>query len=375
MTKQRLEMRLGGLFTQGVAGLVLPACAITLALVTGGVVIKLMGVDPVNAYRSLFVGSLGSVNGWAETLIKVAPLILTGLSFAMAFRSGLINIGAEGQLFIGGLSAVLAGIHFAGLPAFVHLPLALFAGFVGGGLWGLLAGWMKVRFGANEIITTVMLNYLAGHCLSFLVTGPLKEPGGVFPQTAAIAATAQLPRLLAGTRLHAGLLVALAALACCYVFLWHTPWGFSLRLVGLNSQAARYAGVRPESSVLLAMFLAGGLAGLAGAGEILGVQTRLLADFSPGYGYDGLAVGLLGANGPLGIILAAFLFAVLRSGGYMMQMFSGVPVTLVSVVQGLVILFVVAGNGLRVLPLAQWRGNRPTRKGVSGSTIGEGVVK
>lgn len=353
----------------------LPACAIVLALLTGGVVIKLMGVDPVGAYRSLFVGSLGSINGWAETLIKASPLIFTGLSFAVAFRSGLINIGAEGQLYIGGLCSIVVGIYLAGLPALVHLPLALFAGFVGGGLWGLLAGWMRVRFGANEIITTVMLNYVAGLAISLLVTGPLKEPGGVFPQTAAVAATAQLPRLLAGTRLHAGLLVALAALVFYYVFLWHTPRGFALRLAGLNPQAARYAGIRPESSMLLAMFLAGGLAGLAGAGELLGVQHRLLGDFSPGYGYDGLAVGLLGSNGPLGILLAAFLFAVLRSGGYMMQMFSGVPVTLVFIIQGLVVLFVVAGNGLRVLPLAQWRGNRPVGRSAARTDAGEGVAR
>lgn len=327
---------------QSSSKLVMPILAIVLALIIGALVIWLMGISPWMAYKSLLKGSLGSTNSIAETLVKSAPLIFTGLSFALAYRCGLINIGAEGQLYMGGFASALAGIYLQGLPLIVHLPLALAAGFIAGGLWGLLAGWLKVRFGASEIITTVMLNYVATYWVSYVVTGPMKEPPGTFPQTALVAATAQLPRILTGTRLHLGFLVAILALIFYFVFLWRTPRGFELRVVGQNPQAAGYAGMSPNASVLLAMFLAGGMGGLAGAGEILGVQRRLLQAFSPGYGFDGIAVALLGLNVPTGIFLAAILFGILRSGGNTMQMFSGVPVALIYIIQALVIFFVVS---------------------------------
>ncbi|HHY37503.1 MAG TPA: ABC transporter permease [Clostridia bacterium] len=301
-----------------------------------------MGLDPVSAYRALVLGSVGNLNAVGETLVKAVPLMFTGLSFAFAFRCGLINIGAEGQLYMGGLLSVCAGVFIKGLPALIHLPLALAAGFAGGGLWGLISGWLKTRFGASEIITTVMLNYVAIYFVSYLVTGPLKAPPGNFPHTEPVAVTAELPRILAGTRLHLGFIFALLAICFYYVFLWHTREGFELRVVGQNTEAAKYAGMKPSSSIMTAMFLAGGMGGLAGAGEILGVQHRLMQAFSPGYGFDGIAVALLGLNTPLGIFLAAVLFGILRSGGNMMQMMVEVPIALIYIIQALVILFVVA---------------------------------
>lgn len=313
-----------------------------------------MGIDPWQAYRALFNGSLGSVYGLGESLVKASPLILTALSFALAFRCGLINIGAEGQLYFGALGAILVAVYVKGLPALTHLPLALLGAFAAGALWGYLAGWLKVRFEAHEMITTVMLNYVAIHVVGFLVTGPLVEPPGMLPQTPVAALTAQLPRILPGTRLHLGFVIALLSLVFYHVLLWKTPRGFEIRVVGLNPHAAQYAGMTYASQVTWVMALAGGLAGLAGAGEVLGVQLRLREGLSPGFGFDGMAVALLGGNSPGGIFLAALLFGVLRAGGNTMQMFSGVPVGIISVIQGLVILFVVAEQGWRLA----WRPRR-----------------
>lgn len=319
-----------------------PFLAVVAALVIGAAIIRVMGLNPLLAYRALVLGSVGNLNAVGETLIKATPLMFTGLSFALAFRCGLINIGAEGQLYMGGLMSVCAGVFVKGLPALIHLPLALAAGFIGGGLWGLISGWLKTRFGASEIITTVMLNYVAIYFVSYLVTGPLKAPPGNFPHTEPVAVTAELPRILAGTRLHLGFVFALLGVCFYYVFLWHTREGFELRVVGQNAEAAKYAGMKPSSSIMTAMFLAGGMGGLAGAGEILGIQHRLIQAFSPGYGFDGIAVALLGLSTPLGILLASILFGILRSGGNMMQMMVEVPIALIYVIQALVILFVVA---------------------------------
>jgi len=324
-----------------------PLLAIFFALLVGAIIIYFMGISPFDAYRSLLRGSLGSKSAVAETFIKATPLILTGLAFGFAYRCGLFNIGAEGQLFMGAFCAAAVGIYVKGLPIIFHLPLAVFAGFIGGGLWGLLAGWLKVRYGANEIITTVMFNYVAIHWVSYLVTGPLKAPPGSMPHSSPVEITAQLTRILPGTRLHLGIIIALLALIFFYIFLWYTKKGYEIRMVGLNPNAARYAGMNPARNIILAMFLAGGMGGLAGASELLGVQHRLMQGLSPGYGFDGIAVALLGKNSPLGILFAAILFGILRSGGNLMQMLNGVPVAIIYVIQALVIIFVVSEHILK----------------------------
>lgn len=349
MATKNISSRVSSLIRDGLKSMTLPILAIFSALVLGAIIIGLMGLDPVLAYRNLLKGSLGSTNAVGETLVKTTPLIFTGLSFALAKRCGLINIGAEGQLYMGGFLATVIGIYVHGLPIFIHLPLAIIAGFVGGGLWGLLSAWLKVKFGASEIITTIMLNYVAIHWISYLVTGPMKEPPGSFPQTAAVAVTAQLPRILSGTRLHLGLIVALLAIILFYYFLWRTTVGYETRVVGQNAEAARYAGMNPGRNALLAMFIAGGFAGLAGASEILGIQQRMFQLFSPGYGFDGIAVALLGQNTPIGILLSGLLFGILRSGANMMQMAAKVPIAVIYIIQALVIIFVVGSNLFNII--------------------------
>lgn len=342
MTQRTLGQRARGLLTS----LGFPLLAITMALALGALFIAALGFDWLAAYQSLARGSLGSVNAVAESLLKATPLIFTGLSFAVGIRCGLINLGAEGQVYMGGLCAAFAGIGLSGLPPLIHLPLTLLAGVMGGGMLGLLTGWLKNRFGASELITGIMFNYMATWLTSYFVTGPLKEVGGNdFPQTAMVAEAARLPGILPGTRLHAGFLVALLCIGFYYIFLWKTARGYELRMVGLNPTAAEYAGIKTGRCALLAMFLAGGFAGLAGCSELLGVQLRLFQGFSPNFGFDGISVALLGNNSPVGIFFSAFLFGVLKSGSNKMKIVAQVPSSVVDVIQSLVLFFVV-GRGL-----------------------------
>jgi simple sugar transport system permease protein len=329
--------------------LLISVTSVLLALLAGGIVIALFGFDPFEAGVSMIEGSLGSKNAIGESLVKTIPLIFTGLGYALAARCGMVNIGAEGQLYMGGFLSTLAGVYIPNLPAAVHLPVAVLAGFIGGGLWGLLAGWLKVKFGASEVITTIMLNYIAQYWVSFLVSGPMKEPPGVFPQSMPIAQTAILPRILPGTRLHLGIILALLCVYVFYFFLWRTTTGYETRVAGINPEAALYAGIKPSKTILLGMFLAGGFAGLAGTCEILGIQLRMIANFSPGYGFDGIAVALLGQNSPAGIVLAALLFGMIRSGANLMQMVSMVPVSVVYIIQAMVILFVIGSSIITIL--------------------------
>lgn len=336
---------LSGLFSpETVWKLFIQILSVVAALLVGAVVIKLMGGSPLNAYRALFLGSMGNIKAVWETLVKATPLILTGLSFAYAARAGLINIGAEGQLYMGGFLATLVGSNFGWMPMIIHLPLTLLAGFIGGGLWGLIVGWLKVKFGANEIITTVMFNYVAIYFISYLVTGPMIEPPGTYPQSRPITETAILQRFFDGSRLHWGLIVALICVFLYWFFFRKLKVGYEARVVGSNLHAAKYAGMKPAKIMILVMFLAGGMGGLAGANEILGIQGKLFQGFSPGYGFDGIAVALVGMNSPIGIIFGAILFGALRSGGNMMQMIAKVPISTIYIIQSLVIMFVIAGQ-------------------------------
>ncbi|MCK5673049.1 MAG: ABC transporter permease [Spirochaetales bacterium] len=328
--------------------LVVQFLSVLAALIAGAVVILLIGGNPVTAYRALIFGSMGNLKAIWETLVKATPLILTGLSFAYASRAGLINIGAEGQLYMGGFLATLVGTNFGWMPMIIHLPLTLLAGFLGGGVWGLIVGWLKIRFGANEIITTVMFNYIAIYFISYLVTGPMIEPPGTYPQSRPILESAILPRFFYGSRLHWGLFIALGAVVVYYFFFRKLKVGYESRVVGKSIEAAKYAGMKPSKVVIIVMFIAGGMGGLAGANEILAIQGKLFQGFSPGYGFDGIAVALVGMNSPIGIIFGGILFGALRSGGNMMQMIAKVPISTIYIIQGLVIVFVVAGQMITV---------------------------
>lgn len=322
-----------------------PVVAILMALIGGGLIISSLGFNPISAYKYLIKGSFGDINAISETLIKACPVIFTGLSYAIASRCGLINLGAEGQLYMGALTATIVGTNFAGLPMAIHIPLTLIAGFIGGAVWGLIIGALKIKFGASELITTIMFNYIAINFISYCVTGPMKDTSGTFPQSLPIVDGSRLPRLLAGTRLHAGVIVAILGVLFYYFFMWKTTKGYEMRVIGLNPTAGQYAGMNIKTNSVMAMFIAGGFAGLGGCVEIIGMQMRLMQNFSNGYGFDGIAVALLGANSPIGILLSGVLFGALRSGSGKMEMLAKVPSAVIYMIQALIILFVV-GRGL-----------------------------
>ena len=332
------------------SGLLVPALAVLTALLIGGVIILLTGGgigDVLAAYQALLVGSVGSVKAISETLTAATPLILSGLAVAIAFRAGLFNIGGEGQIVIGGTFAVFAGFAFAGLPLVIHLPLALAFGILGGALWGFVPGLLKAKTGAHEVIVTIMMNFIAYRTLDYLLKTELfQREGRNDPVSKTVEASAQLPQLLGwlnpALRVHLGLIVALLVTAFIWWLLFRTTTGFEFRAVGANPSAARYAGMSTTKVYILVMMIAGGLAGLAGANQVLGVLDRATPGFSASLGFDGIAVALLGRSNPWGVVGAALLFGGLRAGGQQMQVSAGVGIDLIAVVQALIIIFVAA---------------------------------
>jgi simple sugar transport system permease protein len=296
----------------------------------------------------------GSWQALSETGVAATPYMFTGLAVALGFRGGLFNIGAEGQLYIGALSAAVVGAMPSGWPVWLHLPLALGAGGLGGALWGGLPGYLKARLGVHEVINTIMMNYIAVQLVDYLVKQALRDPTASVDRTAAILPTAILPALFgATTRLHAGLLLALVALGAVAWLLARTTIGFEIRTVGLNPSAARYAGMPVARTLVLTMALSGGLAGLAGASEVLGVYHTLPAAFSTGYGFDAIAVALVARSHPWGILPAALLWGGLRNGAGLMQVRTGVSIDVVNVLQALVMVCLAAEPFWRVL--LRWR--------------------
>lgn len=319
-----------------------PFAAIPIALIIGGVVLLAAGYDPVKAYTAMWEGAFKDRTALTEVLIKATPLIFIGAGLAVAFRCNMSNLGGEGQFYVGAVMATVTGIYLGDLPRFILMPLVLIAGAAGGALWGMLAAYLKNRFGASEVVTTIMLNYVAIYFTGYLVTGPMIETKGLFPQTPKISQAAWLPRFLPPTRLHLGFIIAILVAILLYIIIFKTSIGYTIRAVGTNPVAARYAGINVRKNILLAMAISGGAAGLAGAVEISAISYRLYQLISPGFGFDSIAVTLLVNNNPLGVLFSGFLFGALRSGAEVMMMTAKVPSVLVSFIQGLVILSVVA---------------------------------
>ncbi|NJP10642.1 MAG: ABC transporter permease [Leptolyngbyaceae cyanobacterium RU_5_1] len=319
-----------------------PTIAIAAALLVGAGLIAIAGVSPVKAYSVLFSEALANYYGLANTLTKMAPLLLTSLGVLVALKAGQFNIGGEGQIYMGGLGSALIGLYVHGLPGFIHIPLALLGGFLLGALWGLIPGYLKAVQGVNEVITTLLLNYIAQNLISYLVSdkGPMIERGAPSPFSPTIDPTAQLPILLPQTQTHAGILVGLLATVVLWFVFAQTPWGYQIEAVGQNPIAARYAGISVHRTIMAVMALAGGLAGLAGAGEVMGLKYRLFENFSPGYGFDAIAIAFLSRGNLAGVALISLFFGALRSGANVMQRSAGVPVTVVYAIQGLTVLFI-----------------------------------
>jgi len=323
--------------------------AILAALSLVALLMLVLGIDPLRAYGALFRGSLGTKNGIGETLVRTSPLLLAALAVLVAFRSGLWNIGAEGQLYLGGLGAVLVGLWLPNLSPAINLPLTVLGGFLFGALWAIIPGFLRAWRGTNEIVTTIMMNYIAVVGVNYLVAGPLRDPGlaVALPQTRTIASFSLLPNILPGTRAHAGILLGILAIGAVYFIFWKTAWGYEMRAVGANPLTARYGGIEVARRMVLAMGLSGGLAGLAGMVEVSGVWGYLPHGFSSGTGFTAIAVALLGGLHPVSALLSSFLFGALSVGADSMQRMAGVSTATANIVQGLVVLFVLGRQVLR----------------------------
>jgi simple sugar transport system permease protein len=375
--KARTASRLAGV----ARGLLVPVLAVVSALIIGAIIIVLsdltflerFGADPGaalgtalggvwTAYGALITGALGSPGAYldafasgdvaqittafnpiSETLIAATPLIFTGLAVALGFQCGLFNIGAEGQLYVGAVSATFVGFAVTGVPWFIHLPLAVIAGFAGGAIWGFIPGLLKARTGAHEVIVTIMLNYTAYRLVEFILKWPgYQREGRSDPISKVTEATSWFPPLVDGLRAHWGFVLAVIAALAVSWLLFRSTKGFEFRAVGLNATAARYAGMSIAGSTILAMMISGGLAGLAGTSIVLGITRSMTSGISPGFGFDGIAIALMARSRPKGIIFASLLFGALRAGSTPMESATGIPSDLVVVIQALVIMFVAA---------------------------------
>jgi general nucleoside transport system permease protein len=335
----------------------LPVVSILLALVVGAVVMlvsqllepggSLNLLLPFAAYRSLFLGAFGGVDEIVETLVQTTPLVLGGLAVSIGFKAGLFNIGAQGQFTLGALGAVVAGVALADQPPYLAIPLATLAGIAVGAFYGFIPGFLKAVSGAHEVVTTIMLNYVANSILAALVSGPLKVPNSPSPVTYDVG-NAAFP-ILIGTDGHLGLVIAVAAAGVIWWLLFRTTRGFEIRTAGANPDAARYAGMRPKVIISYTMAISGALAGLAGACVVLGVTHKMQSSFATSVGFDSIAVALLARSNPLAVLPSALLFGAMRAGSNRMQVESRIPPELINVLVATALLFLVATPALRRL--------------------------
>jgi simple sugar transport system permease protein len=319
--------------------------AVLVSLVVGALVIIFVGEDPFTAYGALFAGAFGSVDSVTAIMARQIPLLLTGLSYAIAFQAGLINLGTEGQLYLGALAAGMVG-YMVNLPPVLMIPLVLVAGAAAGGLWGWIAGVLRARFQISEFLTTLMMNYIATFFCSWMVIYPFRdrtpESKGMIAQTQRIVDSAQFGPIIDGTRLHWGYVVAVLLVVAAWYFLMRTKRGYEFRMHGANPLFAEYAGIDRGAVVRQSMFTAGAMAGIAGAIEVMAVHLHFVDLFSPGYGFDGVSAAILGNSTPLGTYVASFLFSALRTGAMGMDRNTAVPFELRNVVQATVIFFIAS---------------------------------
>lgn len=353
-----MRSRLSSLFDA-----MLPVIATLAALAVGAIMLLLLRVNPIEAYRALWEGAFGSTNALAETLVKATPLLLVGLGICISFRGDVINIGGEGQMIVGAILGTLVGITFTEWPGWVVVPLAMLTGFIGGAIWGGIPGFLKAYFKVNEILSTVMMNAIAVQLMNFLLRGPMIDPAQLelaskIPQTERLIDAFRLPRWVP-TRLHLGALIAVILAVLVYILLWRTTIGYRIRAVGQNPHASKYAGIKVKNYVVLALLLSGAFAGLAGVTQVFGVNYRMITDgsasgFTGAAGFNGIVAALFGQLHPLGTIPASVLFGALLVGANKMQRVVQVPSALVTALNGLVVVFVVSSE--------IWRRRRQRRR-------------
>lgn len=354
-----------GFLRSALDAMLIPSLAILTAVVLGGIIIALVKGNPFLAYYGLIQGSFGSAKALSETAVWATPYIFAGLAVALAFKGGLFNIGAEGQLAVGAVFAALIGYALPewlgrDIPTIIHLPLAILVGMLMGALWAAIVGFLKAYTGGHEVINTIMMNYIALNTISFLLNGPMKDPNpnNVTARTPLIAESARIPVIFNGLRIHWGFVLALLVAFLVWWLLNKTTLGFEIRTVGANPDAAKYAGINVKRIIILTMALSGMLAGLAGTIEVTGLNYRHELGFSIGYGFDAIAIALLGRSHPLGVVLASILFAAMRNGATRMQFLTQMPVDLISMLQALILLFVAADAIVRYIYRIKAQGER-----------------
>jgi len=336
-----------------------PFISVAIAVLIGSLVILAAGEDPVAAFSAMFTGAFGGPRQIGETLIRATPLVFTGLAVAYGFRSGLFNIGAEGQLFLGGMAAAWVGVMVGGLSWFVSLPIILLSAMLAGAAWAFIPALMKAKIGAHEVITTMMFSYIGRYLVSWIITGPFKAEGQI-PQTPELPVSSQLPRIsdvfafIAPNRAHLGMLLGVIAAVIVWWILKYTVLGFEARAVGFNPSASETGGVSVSGTIIKSLCISGALAGLAGASEVMGVHYRLFDQFSSGFGFTGIAVALLAKNNPLGVIAAAILFGALSAGAGTMQLEAGVSQKVILIIQGTII-FMVGAETIVTWTLSRFR--------------------
>lgn len=319
-----------------------PFAALLVATALIAVVIAALGANPFSVFAALTEGAFGTWYACADTLVKSTPLIFTGLAVSLAFSGALWNIGADGQLTVGAIAAGAIGPLLGDFPHALAVAIVLIAGAIGGAVWGGIAGWLRARRDVNEVISTIMLNFVAAQALSWMVHGPLMEPSRAYPTSSPIAPAAMLPFYFAPSRLNLGMLLAVALAAASYVVLFNTGAGFELRAMGRNRRAATFFGVRIAALTVWVMALTGAMAGLGGAVQVSAISHRLYEKMSPGWGFEAIAVALVARLNPIGIIPAAIFFGALDNGSQAMQRTHGISPELVLVIQGLVIMIILA---------------------------------
>lgn len=326
----------------------IPLAAVLLAMVIGAILLAISGANPLRAYAALLEGSFGTFKAFGRTLAKATPLIFSGLAVAFAFKAGLFNIGAQGQLLFGALASAAAGFLITGLPPLLHATVALLIGAAAGALFAAVPGVLKAYTGAHEVITTIMLNYVAINITDYIADGPLKDTtdGNIVARTPDILKSARIPSI---GEIPVGFLLAVLAAVIVWWLLWHTTLGFEIRTVGLNPHAAKYAGMKVALTVILTMVISGFLAGIGGAVETQGIVGRYQPGFNTGLGFDGITIALLGKTHPIGIIPAAVLIGAMKAGASTMQFNAGVAKEITDVIQALMLFFVTADIIIRQL--------------------------
>lgn len=334
-----------------------PIVAILGAIALCWLLLALAGYDAGAAFKALYNASFKNNRAMGSWLNKACPLLFTGIAVAISFRCNVFNIGTEGQFLLGAIAATVVGTTLTGLPGIVVILLMFLAGMLAGALWGFIPGWLKARYGVSEVITTIMFNYIAVQLVGYLIRGPLQDATQAEPQSFSIAKDAYLTYLLPETRMHIGFFLGLVVAVLAFIWLFRTYHGYEMRAVGLGSLAAQCGGINVERTMISAMLISGGIAGLGGAIELAGTSHFMFEGISPGYGYTAIAVSILASNNPIGVVLSSLLFGFLNAGSTAMQRAADVSASFVNIFQGVIVVFVALAE------ISRQRGKRLLVKG------------